>query len=82
MKTSAIIFLALVLGVVVEGQDGAGTCFQRIKGPPRKVKWAVCNSKGKHSVKDFIHLIDFSMASARLEHERPSHVKEEGKYNY
>ena len=57
MKISAFIFLALVLVIVVEGQDGAGTCFQRIKGPPRKVKWAVCNSKGKHSLFYLVPLV-------------------------
>ena len=50
MNISVAIFLALGLGMVVEGQEGAGTCFQRIRGPPRKVKWSVCKSKGKYSL--------------------------------
>ncbi len=43
MKFSAIIFATLA--VVVIGQETPDSCFSRIKGPPRKVKWSVCKGK-------------------------------------
>ena len=46
MKYFPTIVLALVLGSVAVLGEAPDTCFARIKGPPRKVKWAVCDRKG------------------------------------
>jgi len=46
MKYFSTILLALAMGSVAVLGEAPDTCFARIKGPPRKVKWSVCDRKG------------------------------------
>ena len=53
-----LLIFALVV-VIAHGQDSQDTCFARIKGPPRKVKWSICDKKGKIYLNIFIRFGSF-----------------------